>query len=94
MGIVEMSFTEDVEEILTTHDRISIGGQRPNIWKATEGPTIGQRIKAEYTGIHLEECKGRWYLFEVRDGRLKWCRSLTQHQATTFYSQYLDRSKA
>ena len=34
MGVVEMSFAEDVEEILTTKDRISIGGRRPNIWKA------------------------------------------------------------
>jgi hypothetical protein len=92
VGVVEMSCAEDVEEILTTKDRISIGGRRPNIWKATEDPTIGQRIKAEYTGIHLEECKGRWYVFEVRDGHLLWCCMLTQQEAATFYRQYLDRS--
>ena len=92
VGVVEMSCAEDVEEILTTKDRISIGGRRPNIWKATEDATIGQRIKAEYTGIHLEECKGRWYVFEVRDGHLLWCCMLTQQEAATFYRQYLDRS--
>jgi RNA recognition motif-containing protein len=93
VGVVEMSCAEDVEEILTTKDRISIGGRRPNIWKTTESPTIGQRIKAEYTGVHLEECKGRWYVFEVHDGHLRWCRTLTQHEAATFSRQYLDRSK-
>ena len=93
VGVVEMACSEDVEEILTSTDRISIGGRRPNIWKATEESTIGQRIKAEYTGIHLEECKGRWYVFEVRHARLLWCRTLPQHEAATFYRQYLDHSK-
>ena len=92
VGAVEMSCAEDVEEILTTQDRISIGGRRPNIWKATEHPTIGQRIKAEYTGIHLEECKGRSYVFEVLEGHLLWCRMLAQDEATEVYRQYLDRT--
>lgn len=94
VGVVEMACTEDVEEILTTKDRLSIGGRRPNIWKAAENATIGERIKAEDTGIHLEECSGRWYVFEVCDGHLRWCRMLTPHTAITFYRQYLDRSKA
>lgn len=87
VGIVEMLCAEDVEEILTTKDRISIGGRRPNIWKATEDVTIGQRIRAEYAGTHLEHCKNRWYVFEVRDGHLRWCRMLTQHEAVAFYRQ-------
>jgi hypothetical protein len=93
VGIVKMSSAEDVEEILTTKDRISIGGRRPNIWKAAEYPTIGERIKAEHTGIYLEECKGRWYVFEVRDDHLLWCRMLPRHKAVTFYRQYLNRSE-
>ncbi len=92
VGIVEMSCAEDVEEILTTNDRISIGGRRPNIWKV-DAPTIGQRIRAEYTGTHLEECRGRWYVFQVRDGHLQWCRMLPKHEAVTFYRQYLDRTE-
>jgi RNA recognition motif-containing protein len=88
VGIVEMSCVEDVEEILTSNDRISIGGRRPNIWKV-EASSIGQRIKEECSGIHLEECKGRWYVFQVRDGRLQWCRRLPKHEAITFYRQYL-----
>jgi hypothetical protein len=64
-----------------------------NIWKAAEYPTIGQRIKAEHTGIYLEECKSRWYLFEVRDGHLLWCHMLTQHEAAAVCRQYLDGSK-
>jgi RNA recognition motif-containing protein len=56
LGIVEMSCVEDVEEILVSNDRISIGERRPNIWKV-EAPTIGQRIKETCSGIHLEECK-------------------------------------
>jgi RNA recognition motif-containing protein len=91
VGIVEMSYAEDMEEILTSNDRISIGGRRPLIWKV-EAPTIGQRIKDEYSGIHLEECKGRWYVFQVRDGRLRWCRSLPKYEAMRFYRQCLDRS--
>ena len=93
VGIVEMLFVQDVEEILTTKDHISIGGIRPNIWKATEHSTIGQRIKTEYTGIHLEQCKGRWYVFEVWDGHLRWCRMLTKRDATAFYRQYLEASQ-
>jgi RNA recognition motif-containing protein len=93
VGVVEMRYAEDVEEILTTKDRISIGGRRPNIWKATQGPTIGQRIREEYTGIYHEQCQGRWYVFEVRNGHLLWCRMLPQREAPTFYRQYLDRSK-
>jgi hypothetical protein len=92
VGIVEMSFAEDVEEILTTRDRLSIGGRRPIIWKV-EAPTIGERIKQEHSGIHLEECKGRWYVFQVSHGHLQWCRMLPKHEAVRFYRQYLDRSK-
>jgi hypothetical protein len=51
--------------------------------------TIGQRIRVESTGIHLEECKGRWYVFEVHEGHLRWCRALTQYEAVTFYRHYL-----
>ena len=91
VGVVEMSCAEDVEEILTTNDRISIGGRRPHIWEVEE-PTIGERMRAEYTGIHLEKCNGRCYVFQVRDGRLQWCRTLTQAEAATFYRQYLDRT--
>jgi hypothetical protein len=90
VGVVEMSFGEDVEEILTTTDRISVGGRRPNIWKVAEDSTIGQRIRMQYTGIHLEECKGRWYVFEVHNGHLRWCRALPQHEAVTFYRHYLE----
>ena len=93
LGVVEMLCAEDVEEILTTQDRISISGRRPNIWKAAEHSTIGQRIRAEYHGIHLEHCKGRWYVFEVSDGHLQWCRMLAKRDAATFYRQYLDGSK-
>ncbi len=91
VGVVEMSCAEDVEEILTSNDRISIGGRRPNVWKVDE-PTIGERIRAECAGIHLEECKGRCYVFQVLDGRLQWCRTLTRPEAATFYRRYLDRS--
>jgi RNA recognition motif-containing protein len=93
VGIVEMSCAEDVEEILTTNDRISIGGRRPNIWKV-EAPTIGQRIKEEFSGIHIEECKNRWYVFQVRDGRLQWCRMLPKDKAVRFYQQYVDSSES
>ena len=92
MGIVEMSCAEDVEEILATNDRISIGGQRPYMWKPADKQTLANLIKARYNGIHLEQYKGRWYVFEVSEGQLRWCRVLTQHEATTFYSQYFDTS--
>jgi hypothetical protein len=88
---VKIFCTEDVEEILSSQDRISIGGRRPNIWKV-EAPTIAQRIKAKYSGIHLEECKGRWHVFQVRDGRLQWCRLLPKDEAVAFYKQYVYHS--
>ena len=93
VGIVEMSFPEDVEEILTTKDRISIGGRRPNIWKATH-KTIGEQIKAEYTGLHLKHCQRWWYVFEVLEGHLQWCFRFTRREAITVYNQYLNRFKA
>ncbi len=93
MGVVEMSCAEDVEEILTSNDRISIGGRRPVIWKVEE-PTIARRIKAKYSGVHLEECKGRWYVFEVSDGRLLWCRMLPKHEALEFYRQHVNSPQA
>jgi hypothetical protein len=93
MGVVEMSFAEDVEEILTTKDRISIGGRRPHIWKATDRK-IGELIKAEYSGVYLKRCQGCWYLFEVREGHLQWCWRRTRREALTCYSHYLGQSKA
>jgi hypothetical protein len=93
VGIVEMVHAEDVEEVLTTNDRISIGGRRPIIWKV-QAASIAQRIQEESYGIHLEECNGRWYVFHVSEGRLRWCRMLPKHEALRFYRQYLDRSEA
>jgi hypothetical protein len=83
VGIVEMSCAEDVEEILESKDRISIGGRRPNIWKATEASTIGYRIRAKYGGVHLEACDGKWYVYEMHEGHLLWCRSLSQKDGAT-----------
>ena len=91
MGVVEMSCAEDVEGILTSNDLISIDGGRPVIWKVEE-PTIARQIKAKYSGIHLEECKGRWFVFQVSDGHLLWCRMLPKHEAERFHRQYIDRS--
>jgi RNA recognition motif-containing protein len=42
-GVVEMSCQEEVEEILFTKDRISVGGIRPNIWRSLTDPTKVQR---------------------------------------------------
>jgi hypothetical protein len=92
MGIVEMSHAEDAEEILNTKDRISISGQRPNIWKPSEERTLADAIKEKYNGIHLERCKDIWYVFEVSEHHLRWCRRLTPLEAMTFYRQYLDSS--
>jgi RNA recognition motif-containing protein len=93
MGVVEMSCAEDVEEILTSNDRISVGGRRPVIWKVEE-PTIARRIKAKYTGVHLEESKGRWYVFQVREGRLLWCWMLPKHEALELYRHYVNSPEA
>jgi hypothetical protein len=93
VGIVEMFYPEDVEEILTSTDRISIGGRRPYIWKV-EAQSISERIKETYSGIHLEVCQGRWYIFQVKDGRLQWCRRLPKLEAIKVYRQYLDQSGA
>ena len=90
MGIVEMSCAEDVEEILATKDRISIGGQRPYIWKVADKHTLATLIKAKDNGTHLEQYKGRWYLFEVSEDLLRWCRVLTKKEADTFYGQDLN----
>jgi len=90
MGIVEMSCAEDVEEILATKDRISIGGQRPYIWKVADEHTLATLIKAKDNGTHLEQYKGRWYLFEVSGDLLRWCRVLTKKEADTFYGQDLN----
>jgi hypothetical protein len=35
---IEMSSQEDVDEILSTKDRISIDGKRPNIWQSSISP--------------------------------------------------------
>jgi RNA recognition motif-containing protein len=35
-GTVEMSSREEVDDILSTKDRISVGGKRPNIWRSRE----------------------------------------------------------
>ena len=92
MGIVEMSCPEDVEEILSTKDRIAIGGQRPYIWRPAGEHTLAKFMIGKNNGIHLEQYKGRWYVFEVGEGQLRWCRVLTQHEAVTFYRQYFDTS--
>ena len=84
MGIVEMSCAEDVEEILATKDQIAIGGQRPYIWKPADKHTLATLMMGKDNGIHLEQYKGRWYVFEVGQGQLRWCRVLTQHEAATF----------
>jgi cold-inducible RNA-binding protein len=39
-GIVEMSSPYEVEEILNTLDRITVGGKRPNIWKPSASPQL------------------------------------------------------
>ena len=92
MGIVEMSCAEDVEEILATKDQIAIGGQRPYIWKPADKHTLANLMMGKDNGIHLEQYKERWYVFEVGQGQLRWCRVLTQHEAATFYRQYFDTS--
>ena len=68
MGIVEMSRPEDVEEILNTKDQIAIGGQRPYIWKPADEHTFARLMMGKDNGIHLEQYKGRWYVFEVGQG--------------------------
>ena len=92
VGVVEMLCAEDVEEILATKDQIAIGGQRPYIWKPTHKHTLATLMMGKDNGIHLEQYKGRWYVFEVGQGQLRWCRVLTQHEAATFYRQYFDTS--
>ena len=92
MGIVEMSCAEDVQEILATKDHIAIGGQRPYIWKPADEHTLAKLMMGKDNGIHLEQYKGRWYVFEVGQEQLRWCRVLTQHEAVTFYRQYFDTS--
>jgi RNA recognition motif-containing protein len=92
-GLVDMVYASDAEEILLTQDRLSIGGRHPHIGrKAGEDSTIGHCIKSEYAGVHLEQCRGQWYGFELRDGHLYWCRSLTPDIAANFYRQYLEGS--
>jgi RNA recognition motif-containing protein len=54
VGVVEMCYAEDVDEILTTTDGISFGGRRPNICKV-DGPTVAERIRALSSCIHDEE---------------------------------------
>ena len=73
-----------------SNDRISIGGQRPYIWKPADKQTLTALIMAKENGTHLEQYKGRWYLFEVSEDLLRWCRVLTKKEADTFYRQYLN----
>jgi hypothetical protein len=56
VGIVEMVHAEDVEEVLTTKDRVSIGGRRPIIWKV-QAASIAQRIQEESTAFIWKNVK-------------------------------------
>ena len=69
-GMVEMSCREEVDEILTTKDRISVGGKRPNIWLAKEHnppqqqtTEVSIRWQCHCTGpaISCRYCKGKGY---------------------------------
>jgi hypothetical protein len=73
-----------------SNDHISIGGQRPYIWKPAEKQTLAALIMAQENGTHLEQYKGRWYVFEVSEDRLRWCRVLTETEADTFYRQFFN----
>ena len=95
LGIVEMSFAEDVEEILQSKDRISIGGKRPHIWRAFERPTIGEVIRAtdRNDGVHVAQCADDWYVFAMKGGWLQWCRLFESEQAArAFASQRAAKS--
>ena len=75
-GLVEMSHAHDVVEILTTKDKIAIGGKRPHIWQASE--SIGEVIRAKHHGLHVENCNGKWYVFQLNDGHLERCRQFAK----------------
>jgi hypothetical protein len=92
VGVVEMSLAEDAEENFNTNDTISVDERRPSIWRPSEERTLAEAIKEKYDGTHLELYKGVWYVFEVAEGHLRWCRRLTEHEATIFYRQYLNSS--
>ncbi len=91
-GMVKMSAAEDVEEILTSKDRLAVGGKRPYIWRAA-GQQVSDLIHSngKHHGIYMGPCKGRWYVFQLDDGGLRWCCAFAvQEEAERFRKQQLE----
>ena len=82
-GMVEMFHAEDLAEILTTKDKLAIGGKRPHIWQVSE--TIGEVIHAKRHGLHVEKCNGKWYVFQLDEGHLQWCREFAKEDDARHY---------
>jgi len=91
LGMVEMRYAEDVQEILTSPDRLTIGGKRPHIWKPNL--SIADLIRSKNNGVHIKPCKDRWYVFEMDYGQLRWCWAFpTEAEAVQFRKLHVQGS--
>src|SRR5881396_997444 len=82
LGIVQMRHVQDVKEILTSLDRIGIGGIRPHIWRPR---SIAELIHSSPDGVHVNFCDPSWYAYELVSGHLRWSfKFATQHAADLF----------
>src|SRR5438105_14907474 len=72
-AIVEMYHAGDVQEVLSTSDTIAIRGKRPHIWKPAYAVTLTDLLRRQDSGIFLGQNKAKWYVYELRKGRLRWC---------------------
>jgi hypothetical protein len=78
------------QSIALSNPNVSGTENNPYIWEPADKQTLTALIMAKENGTHIEQYKGRWYVFEVSEDLLRWCRVLTKKEADTFYRQFLN----
>jgi len=64
-------------------------GERPHIWQAKRN--LADVIHTEHIGIYLRRWKTTWYVFELQQEQLRWCRAFTsQAEAEQFRKQQIE----
>jgi hypothetical protein len=87
-AIVEMYHSGDVHALLASTDSIAVKGKRPHMWKPAHAVTLTDLMSRQDCGIYAGQNRGRWYVYELHNGRLRWCQAFaTEQEATAFYTK-------